>query len=144
MFSKILLCKTNGTQVYETFPLRLRNYSYEFTFFWWNSRKWTSNQIYNYTTSEALMLNIDPSLIVNEAPLKYPSNRDYWTSTNIFTYRLFSGYYPISVIQQPQLPYLEPRMEWCRSWTSGNIEVTTTTNGPGNYKHTIVIKKKQH
>jgi hypothetical protein len=35
-------------------------------------------------------------------------------------------------------------MEWCQVLgTSGIIEVTTT-NGPGNYKHTIVIKKKQH
>jgi hypothetical protein len=150
VFKNITFAKTNGTQVYETFPFGdyvTTATSLPFLFDETVEKCGTSNQIYNYTTSEALMLNIDPSLIVNEAtPLNTPRTGVIGTSTNIFTYRLFSGLLTASYFcntTTPTTPTLS--QEWNGvagvTGTSGIIEVTTTTNGPGNYKHTIVIKK---
>jgi hypothetical protein len=106
---------------------------------------WTSNQIYNYTTSEALMLNIDPSLIVNEVTLNTPRTGVIGTSTNIFTYRLFSGLLTASYFcnTTPTTPTLSQEWNGVAGVRNYIIEVTTTTNGP-NYANIPLSLKKSN
>lgn len=150
VFKNITFSKENGTQVYETFPFGdyiTSATNLPFLFDETLEKCTTSNQIYNYTSSEALMLNIDPNLILNEAtPLNTPRTGIIGTTQNILTYRLFSGlltgdYFCNSTT--PTTPAIN--QEWNGvagvTGTSGIIEVTTTTNGPGSFKHTIILKK---
>lgn len=107
----------------------------------------TSNQIYKYKTNEALELDIDPSLLSNEVtPTNTPRKGLISASTNKLTYRLFSGLLSTSYfcnITPPTTPTIS--QEWIAengvTDVKGIIEVTTTTNGPNSFKHTIVFKK---
>jgi predicted small integral membrane protein len=93
------------------------------------------------------MLTIDPTLLVNEVtPLNTPRTGIIGTTTNILTYRLFSGLLTSAYFcnsTTPSTPVLS--QEWSGvtgvTGTSGIIEVTTTTNGSSGFKHTIVLKK---
>jgi hypothetical protein len=104
----------------------------------------SSNLVYNYTSSEALTLDIRPSLIVNTVTtLNSPRTGIIGTTSNKLTYRLFTGA-PLTGdyfcgATTPATPN-KSAMD-CREWTavSGIIEVTTTTNTA--FKHTIVLKK---
>ena len=106
----------------------------------------TPNLLYNYTSSEALTLNIDPSLIINAVtPLNAPRTGLIGSSTNILTYRLYSGLVTGSYFCNTSIPTTPViSQEWNAidgvSGISGIIEVTTTTSGTA-FKHTIVIKK---
>ena len=150
-FKNITFIKSNGTQVYETFPfgdyVTTAN-SLPFGFDKILEQCSSSKQIYNYTSSEALTLDIDPALIVNAVtPLNTPRTGLIGTSTNKLTYRLYSNgvltpsYF--CTIPVPSIPTVSE--EWNGmagvSTISGIIEVTTTTNGPNSFKHTIVLKK---
>lgn len=150
VFKNITFAKNSGTQVYETFPFGdyvTTATTLPFLFDETVEKCSTSNQIYNYTSSEALMLTIDPNLIVNEVtPLNTPRTGIIGTTTNILTYRLFSGLLTGAYFcntTTPTTPTLS--QEWNGvagvTGTSGIVEVTTTTNGPGSFKHTIVLKK---
>jgi hypothetical protein len=106
----------------------------------------TPNLIYNYTSSEALTLAIDPALIVSAAtPLNAPRTGLISATTNKLTYRLYSGlitagYFCNATI--PTTPAISEEWNAVAGVTgiSGIVEVTSTTNGTG-YKHTIVFKK---
>jgi hypothetical protein len=150
VFKNITFAKSSGTQVYETFAFGdyvTTATTLPFLFDETLEKCSTSNQIYNYTSSEALMLTIDPSLIVNEVtPLNSPRTGIIGTTTNILKYRLFSGLLTSAYFcnaTTPTTPTLS--QEWNGvagvTGTSGVIEVTTTTNGPSSFKHTIVLKK---
>ncbi|EIA07791.1 hypothetical protein [Flavobacterium frigoris] len=150
VFKNITFAKSTGTQVYETFPFGdyvTTTTALPFLFDETVEKCSTSNQIYNYTSSEALMLNIDPSLIVNEVtPLNSPRTGIIGTTTNILTYRLFSGLLTAAYFCNaitPTTPALSQEWNGVTGVTgiSGVVEVTTTTNGPGSFKHTIVLKK---
>jgi hypothetical protein len=105
----------------------------------------SSNLVYNYTSSEALTLDIRPSLIVNTVTtLNSPRTGIIGTTSNKLTYRLFTGapltgdYFGATTPATPNKSAMD-----CRSGVtavSGIIEVTTTTNGPTAFKHTIVLK----
>lgn len=143
--------KSNGDQRYDLFPFgdyitpaTPLNFGFDQTL----DKCSTSNQIYNFTSSEALILNIDPSLIANEiTPLNTPRTGLITSTTNSLTYRLFTGgvltndYFCNTVT--PTTPTVS--QEWNAAagvnGTSGIIEVTTTTSGPNTFKHTIVLKK---
>ncbi|MGA9637831.1 hypothetical protein [Flavobacterium sp.] len=107
----------------------------------------SSNQIYDYKSNEAILLDIAPSLIVNEVtPPNTPRIGLIGTTTNKLTYRLFTGLLSPDYFCQattPTTPTLS--QEWIGSEgvsdTSGIIEVTTTTNGTNGFKHTITLKK---
>ena len=150
VFKNITFAKSSGTQVYETFPFGdyvTTATPLPFLFDETVEKCSNSNQIYNYTSSEALLLTIDPTLIKNEVtPLNSPRVGIIGTTSNILTYRLFSGLLTPSYFcntTTPSTPTLS--QEWNAvsgvTGTSGIIEVTTTTNGPGSFKHTIVLKK---
>lgn len=142
--------KPDGSeQQYETF--RFGNYTSSTTTLPFNfnqslTKCTSSNDVYEYNTSEALILTIDPSLIPNEVtPLNTPRTGLIGTSTNILTYRLFSNLLTSDYFCQSTTPTTPAVSElWSGvagvSGTSGIIEVTTTTNGPNVYKHTIVLK----
>lgn len=142
--------KPNGTQVYETFPFG--DYTTTATSLALNfdqtlEKCTTSNDVYNYNTSEALILKIDPNLILNEATaINTPRTALIGTSTNILTYRLFSNLLTSDYFCQSTTPTTPAvNQQWVGvagvNGESGMIEVTTTTNGPGSFKHSIVLKK---
>ena len=148
-FKNITFDKGNGTQVYETFafgdyiisatPLPLAfNKTLE--------QCSSSKQLYDYNSSEALILDVDPSLIVNEAtPLNTPRTGLISETKNKLTYRLFSGLVTAAYFCNTTFPATPVvTEEWIAvtgvAHTSGIIEVTTTSFGNG-FKHTVVLKK---
>lgn len=151
VLKNVTFAKANGTQVYETFPFG--DYSTSATNLAFNfdqslEKCSASNEVYNFNTSEAFILNIDPNLILNEATaLNTPRTGLIGSSTNALTYRLLTGgivtadYFCNATT--PTTPAIS--QQWTGvtgvSGVSGIIEVTTTTNGPNSFKHTIVLKK---
>lgn len=150
-FKNITFIKSNGTQVYETFPFGdyvTATNTLTFGFDKALELCADSKQIYNYTSSEALTLDIDPALIVNTVtPINTPRTGLIGINTNKLKYRSYANgvltpnYFCTTPI--PSLPLVSE--EWSGiagvSNSSGIIEVTTTTNGPTSFKHTIVLKK---
>ncbi|MBF2708550.1 hypothetical protein [Flavobacterium soyangense] len=149
-FKNITFAKTSGNQVYKDFPFG--DYITSATPLPFGFDKVveqcpSSKQIYNYTSSEALTLDIDPALIVNtETPLNTPRIGLIGSIKNKLTYRLYSNgivtpsYFCNTTV--PVLPSISE--EWNAingvSGVSGIIEVTTIKSGTTAYKHTIVIK----
>ncbi|WP_291096941.1 MULTISPECIES: hypothetical protein [unclassified Flavobacterium] len=150
-FKNITFAKNNGTQVYETFPFG--DYVTPSTPLPFGFDKTVErcsvnspNLIYNHTSSEALTLDIDPTLIVSAAtPLNSPRTGVISATTNKLTYSLYAGLLTADYFCNATIP-TSPAIseEWDAvagiSGVSGIVEVTTTTNGTG-FKHTIVIKK---
>jgi PBP1b-binding outer membrane lipoprotein LpoB len=150
VFKNITFAKENGTQVYETFPFG--DYTTTATALAFNfdqtvEKCANSNDVYNYTTSEALILTIDPTLLLNEVTAANAPRKGLIGSTkNILTYRLFSDLLTGSYFCNATTP-ATPAVQ--QEWTgvdgitdvSGIVEVTTTTSGPNTYKHTITLKK---
>lgn len=140
----------NGQQTYSTLPFG--TYTTTATTLPFNFEKIltkcsSSNVIYDYKSFEAIMLTIDPALIVNEVtPTGTVRSGLIGTTTNKLTYRYFSGLLSAAYFcntTTPTTPVLSE--EWSGvagvSGTSGIIEVTTTTNGTTGFKHTITLKK---
>jgi hypothetical protein len=150
VFKNVTFAKSNGSQVYETFPFGdyvTSATTLPFLFDQTLDKCSSSNQVYNFTSSEAMQLNIDPSLIINQVtPLNTPRTGLISSSTNSLTYRLFTGgvltnsYFCNAIT--PTTPTIS--QEWNAvtgiSGQSGIIEVTTTTSGPNTFKHTITKK----
>ncbi|MBG6185760.1 hypothetical protein [Flavobacterium sp. CAN_S2] len=148
-FKNITFDKGTGTQVYETFafgdylisatPLPLAfNKTLE--------QCPSSKQLYDYNSSEALILDVDSALIVNEAtPLNVPRTGLISDTKNKLTYRLFSGLVTGAYFCNTTFP-ATPAVteEWIAvagvANISGIVEVTTTAFGNG-FKHTVVLKK---
>ena len=140
----------NGEQVFRTLPFG--DYKTTATTLPFNFEKIltkcsSSNVLYDYKSTEAILFEIDPSLIVNEVtPSRTPRTGLINATTNKLTYRLFSGLlssaYFCNAIT-PTTPTLS--QEWNAvagiAGTNGIVEVTTTTNGPNAYLHTITLKK---
>ena len=149
-FKNITFSKSNGTQVYETFTFGA--YVTSATILPFNFRKILkqcpiSKQLFDNNSSEALILDIDPTLIINATtPLNSPRTGLISDTKNKLTYKLFSGglltadYFCKSTL--PTTP--EVNEEWIAvsgvENVSGIIEVTTTVFGRG-FNHKVVIKK---
>ena len=148
-FKNITFNKTNGTQVYETFAFGdyvVSTTSLPFAFTKVIKQCPSTKQLYDKNSSEALILDIDPSLIVNAAtPLNTPRTGLISSTKNKLTYRLFSGLLTDDYFCNTTFP-TNPTVleEWIAvagvANTSGIIEVTTTVFGNG-FKHTVIIKK---
>ena len=148
-FKNITFDKGNGTQVYKSFPFGdyvISATPLPFAFNKTLEQCSSSKQLYDYNSSEALILDIDPTLIVNEAtPLNTPRTGLISATKNKLSYRLFSGlltgaYFCNTTF--PATPVVSE--EWIAvagvANESGIVEVTTTTLGTG-FKHTVVLKK---
>ncbi|AWG21914.1 hypothetical protein FFWV33_10455 [Flavobacterium faecale] len=140
----------NGQQSYSTLPFG--TYTTTATTLPFNFEKLltkcsTSNVIYDYKSYEAILLTIDPALIVNAVtPAGTVRTGLIGATTNKLTYRYFTGLLSSSYFcntTTPTTPVLSE--EWIGvtgvSGTSGIIEVTTTTNGTTGFTHTITFKK---
>lgn len=146
VFKNITFNKTNGTQVYETFPFgdytspptNILPFGFEKVV----KQCSTSKQLYNRTSSEALTIdNIDPALIVNtETPLNTPRTAVIGAVKNKLTYRLYSGVLTDDYFCNSAVPVLPSISEEWNALNGAIIEVTTIKNGTTAYKHTIVLK----
>jgi hypothetical protein len=147
-FKNITFDKGNGIQVYETFAFGnyiLNTTGLPFAFTKVLKQCPNSKQLYDKNSSEALILDIDPTLITNEAtPINTPRTALISDTKNKLTYRLFSGlltdvYFCNTVY--PSTPVVLE--EWIAvagvANISGRIEVTTTSFGNG-FKHTVILK----
>ena len=145
VFKNITFDKTNGTQVYETFPFGAYTTSptntLPFGFEQVVKQCAASKQLYNRTSSEALTIdNIDPALIVNtETPLNTPRTATIGSINNKLTYRLYSDLLTDNSFCNTTVPQPAIKEEWS-ALSGGIIEVTTIKNGTTAYKHTIVLK----
>jgi len=148
-FKNITFVKSNGTQVYETFPFGdyvISATPLPLAFNKTLEQCSSSKQLYDYNSSEALILDIDPALIVNQVtPLNAPRTGLISDTKNKLTYRLFSGLLTGAYFCNTTFP-ATPAVseEWIAvsgvAKESGIVEVTTTSLGTG-FKHTVVLKK---
>ncbi|MGO4904276.1 hypothetical protein [Flavobacterium sp. W20_MBD1_R3] len=148
-FKNITFDTGKGTQVYETFPFgdyQIAATPLPFSFNKTLEQCATSKQLYDYNSSEALILDVDSNLIVNAVtPLNEPRVGLISDTKNKLTYRLFSGLVTGDYFCNDTFP-TSPAFseEWIAvtgiANTSGIVEVTTTTNGSG-FRHTVVLKK---
>ena len=151
VFKNITFLKSDGTFIkYETFPFgdyvmpaTSLPFAFDKTLEQCNTS--TSKQIYNYTSSEALTLDIDP-LLLSTAVINVPKTGLISATVNKLRYRLFSGLLTGSYFCNPTEP-TSPIIneEWNAvagvQDVSGIVEVTKTTDVPGVFKYTIVLKK---
>lgn len=147
-FKNITFDKGNGIQVYETFAFGdyiLSTTVLPFAFTKVLKQCPNSKQLYDKNSSEALILDIDPTLIVNVAtPINTPRSGLISDTKNKLTYRLFSGLLTDDYFCNTTYPATPVVLE---EWTavagvansSGRIEVTTTSFGNG-FKHTVILK----
>jgi len=146
VFKDVTFIKPSGIQVYETFVFG--NYqtnatSLPFAFDVNAVQKCiASNQIYNFSGSESLTLDISPSLYPNTVG----TQSDVISATNKVTYKLFTSGLSQSyfcVNPTPSLPILNE--EWNAvdgvSNVSGIIEVISTTESASSFRHFIHLKK---
>jgi hypothetical protein len=146
VFKDITFIKPSGVQVYETFVFG--NYqtdatSLPFGFDVNSVQKCSaSNQIYNFSGSESLTLDIAPTLYPNAVG----TQTAVVSAANKVTYKLFtSGLSPsyFCVTPSPATPVLN--QEWNAidgvANVSGIIEVITTTESATSYRHFIHLKK---
>lgn len=145
VFKNITFDKTNGTQVYETFPFGdyiSTSIPLPFGFNEVVKQCPDLKQVYNRTSSEALTIdNVDPALIVNtETPLNTPRTAVIGSVNNKLTYRLYSGLLTDGYFCNTTVPTLPAISEEWNAINGGIIEVTTIKNGTSAYKHTIVLK----
>lgn len=149
VFKNITFTKSNGTTIkYETFafgdyvttaiPL---SFSFDKTL----DQCSTSKQIYNFTDSEALTLDIDP-LLLSTAVINVPKTGLISATKNKLRYRLFSGLLKGTYFCQttePATPIVSEEWDALAGVqdVSGIVEVTKTTDVPGIFKYTIILKK---
>jgi hypothetical protein len=148
-FKNITFSRTSGNQVYETFafgdyitPITVLPFAFDKTV----EQCSTTKQIYNYAGSEALTLDIDPTLIQSsETPLNTPRKGVLSATTNKLIYRLYNGLLTPSYFCGTTLPQLPTfTEEWIGvsgvTGVSGIVSVTTIKIGSA-YKHTITLEK---
>ncbi|TDE06928.1 hypothetical protein [Flavobacterium sandaracinum] len=147
-FKNITFDKGNGTQVYETFTFGdyiLNTTGLPFAFTKVLKQCSNSKQLYDKNSSEALILDIDPTLITNQAtPINTPRSGLISDTKNKLTYRLFSGLLTDDYFCNTTFPSTPVVLEeWIAvagvANISGRIEVTTTSFGNG-FKHTVILK----
>lgn len=144
VFVNIKFDKGDGTnQFYETFvfgdylkPVTALPFAFQDLL----NRCTASGQVYKFNESESFTLDIDPELLEN-AVTSTPRIGTIGAVKNKLVYRLYKGgvlppeYFCQST--DPIFPVVS--QEWLGK-IGGTIEVTTTTNGPNTFKHTIVLK----
>jgi hypothetical protein len=101
----------------------------------------TKNDVYEFNESESLVLAIDPTLIVNEVTLiGSPRIGTIGLDTNKLTYTLFNSVVQEGYFCEKITPLLPTVNQVWKGKVGGTIEVTTTTNAPNSFVHTIILK----
>jgi hypothetical protein len=145
VFKDITFKKDNGTeQKYTTFDFGDYLKMVDPLPFAFNGdlNRCTLGEVYDFSPNESFTLYIDDALIVNEAtPVGSPRIGTIGLIKNKLAYRLFTG----GVLQsnyfcQTSLPLLPVVSQEWLGQVGGVIEVTTTTNGPNTFVHTIIFK----
>ena len=100
------------------------------------------NLITNINGSEALTLDIEPTLIESaETPAGQPRTGILGTTTNKLTYWLFQTAVNANYFCTTPTPSTPTLLEqWTGDAVTGTIEVTTTSSGPGVFQHEIHLK----
>lgn len=144
VLKNVTFSKPTGIQLYETFVFgyyKTNASNLPFAFDDLVDKCTSSNLVYNFSGSECLLLNIDPSFF----PAAVGTQSGLISATNKVTYKLFTsglndGYFCAD--PTPTTPVLAE--EWNAvdgvTGVSGIIEVSTTTFGTG-FQHTIHLKK---
>ncbi|MBW4361401.1 hypothetical protein [Flavobacterium taihuense] len=145
VFKNITFDKGNGTsQFYETFSFGDYVKTVNPLPFGFNELLnicTTSGQVYDFSESEAFTLDIDPALIANEVtPVGSPRTGVIGLVKNKLMYRLFNGVVPPAYFCQATDPLLPTVNQTWLGKEGGVIEVTTTTNGPNSFVHSIILK----
>lgn len=146
VFKNITFLKEDGTtQFYETFPFGdyLKDIiPLPFDFQEVLNICSNSGQVYNFSQSESMTLDIDPALIANEVtPIDTPRTGVIGLVKNKLAYRLFTnGVLKQDYFCQATTPILPTVSEEWLGRVGGTIEVSTTTVGPNTFKHTIILK----
>jgi hypothetical protein len=146
VFQNITFEKPDGTtQFYETFPFGdyLENINpLPFAFNGLLQICTNGGQVYDFSQSESFVMDIDPSLIVNEVtPVDSPRIGVIGLVKNKLVYRLFTnGVLKPDYFCQTPPPVLPSVSEEWLGKEGGTIEVTTTTSGPNTFKHVIILK----
>jgi hypothetical protein len=145
VFKNITFKKEDGTsQFYETFAFG--DYSKSVVPLPFNFgillNRCTTGEVYGFSPSESFTLYIDDALIVNEVtPIGSPRTGVIGAIKNKLAYRLFTnGVVSQDYFCQTTLPLLPTVSEEWLGKIGGVIEVTTTTNGPNSFVHTIIFK----
>jgi len=105
----------------------------------------TSGQIYNFIVSGAAITidAVESGLIQNTVtPLNQPRTAVIGATNNKLLYRVYNSTLTEDYFCQTTTPSTPSLKEtWTGATdTNGSIEVTTTTDGPNAFKHTIVLK----
>lgn len=145
VFKNITFKKEDGTsQFYESFAFG--DYSKPVVALPFNFgillNRCTTGEVYGFSPSESFTLYIDDALIVNkETPIGSPRTGVIGAVKNKLAYRLFTnGVVSENYFCQTTLPLLPTVSEEWLGKIGGVIEVTTTTNGPNSFVHTIIFK----
>jgi len=146
VFRNITLQTPGGTQVEEEMPFGdYFTYPANLPFNFDQQLDKCGSLVYDLNGSEALTLDIDPNLILNEATPAGQPRTGLLGSLNHLDYRFFSGLIQSDYFCSGSTPSTPTVNE---QWTgqdgvdgiSGIIEVTTTSSGPGVFQHEIHLK----
>jgi hypothetical protein len=102
----------------------------------------TTGEVYKFSANESFTLDIDPALIINEVtPVGSPRTAVIGAVNNKLTYRFFTnGVLAPEYFCQIPVPALPTVSQVWLGKSGGAIEVSTTTNGPNSFVHTIIFK----
>jgi hypothetical protein len=147
IFRNITLQTPGGTQIQEALPFGdYFTYPISLPFNFDQQLDKCGDLIYDLNGSEALTLDINPDMIVNEiTPTGQPRTELLGSSINRLDYRYFNGLIEDGYFCDGTTPATPTVSE---QWTgqdgvsgvSGIIEVTTTSSGPGVFQHEIHLK----
>lgn len=145
IFKNITFDKGNGTsQFYETFTFGDYLKTVTPLPFAFNGllNRCTTGEVYDFSPSESFSLYIDDALIANEVtPIGSPRIGAVGLVKNKLAYRLFTnGVVSPDYFCKTTVPLTPTVSEEWLGKVGGIIEVTTTTNGPNSFKHTIILK----
>ncbi len=150
VLKNVTFLKPSGDQLYETFVFGNYTTSVSSLPFGFDEEAVTKsscdNRIFSFSGGESLVLDVDnfSTLFANEATVT-PRTATV-SATKKLTYKLFNGTINdlfFCTSPTPNTPTLA--QEWNAvdgiEGTDGTIEVTTTSNGPNTFRHTVHLKK---
>lgn len=147
VFKNIKFTKADGTfQLYETLVFgdyfKTLDPKIPFVFSGVLKQCTSNGEVYDFSANESLTLSsIETGLIANVVtPVGSPRVATIGLTKNKLTYRLFNSVLKPEYFCQPTTPLIPTINQTWEGKVGGTIEVTTTTNGPNSFLHTIILK----